>query len=1168
MKKPLIPVIAALFVFAMFLFVFKFVSDGGNDLEDLDQGQVIGGFTAENLYVDGSDRAMGARFISQDKGFIVDLLRIQSVPQGFIWVKSPPDSDRGEPHACEHLLLGKGKQGRYVAALEEMTLGNASAWTAQTNTVYHFNTLGGEDNFYETLEARLNALVNPDFTDEEIRREVAHLSVVENAEGELGFEEKGSVYTEMVSSFEGPGYPLWGGIGDMLYGKDHPLANSSGGHPDSMRAMVPAHMREFVAKTYRLPNMGIIISLPESFELEDVLVAMEGILDRVEPGKLESHFVGMNSLDLPPVTHAAPEGSVQVSSYASDNAEDPGEVLVAWPPRSGLSNFDRFMLEVFLDGFAGGPGTELYDLFINSETRRVDLGASAVWSYLSDDPGSPIFFGLDGLDNRNIDRRTLRRARGLIVEELHKLYELEPGSEELADFNDRVSSNLVQTCKYLDRALNSPPQFGFRRSGMAGNWQDIMAFLELDEGFRKSLVLAPHFAEAEKAMTAEQNYWRQLIDAWGLLEADPYVMGVHPDPTMITAARDAKAARLVAAVANTQEQFGEEDSQKALKKFRDEFDADTAELEAMYAEDVLPGFMDNPPMELDEQLQYETLQLTGGAEMVASTFENMSTSTLQIHFRLDVIPAEYLVYVPLLPSLMRGVGVEMDGERVEYDEMEKRLRAELLSYGANLDTNPETGRVELALSFGASQVDEIDRGLDWMRASLTAPLLDDDNLARLRDLLDQRLHRMRTRMQGSEESWVSDPAAAYRYQDDPLYLSAASFLTQTHQLLRLKWRFTEPSGEGERYLDEVERRGRDRDRGELAALLDQAPETGIEVDIAASLRASLIAVPDASLSEDWAELCNMIRRELAVPPAEAFGEIKEVLALVARAENARLSMVSNSRDRGEKLTAIESFLEDFSGKGKAEVQNYARHDYILQRYLDRSGLESPPTYAGLVNENTRNGTLLFSARVAEHWQADRESALGALTGRLFGGGGGHGFFMRTWATGLAYSNGFGYRENTGLTSYYAERCPDVAETLRFVVDVLEETELDTSHEDYSIAGMFGRSRAAAGYESRGQAMAADITDGFGPDRVRDFRGEVLNLRGWGELMPDMQDRLDEVYGSVLIGYGKPSSESPDGVFFLIGPETQFESLEAYIASVEEPQTVHRLYPRDFWLTEF
>src|SRR3712207_8568127 len=41
-------------------------------------------------------------------GFTIDLLQIQSVPQSFIWVKSFPVSDMGEPHTQEHLLIAKG----------------------------------------------------------------------------------------------------------------------------------------------------------------------------------------------------------------------------------------------------------------------------------------------------------------------------------------------------------------------------------------------------------------------------------------------------------------------------------------------------------------------------------------------------------------------------------------------------------------------------------------------------------------------------------------------------------------------------------------------------------------------------------------------------------------------------------------------------------------------------------------------------------------------------------------------------------------------------------------------------------------------------------------------------------------------------------------------------
>jgi hypothetical protein len=68
------------------------------------------------------------------------------------------------------------------------------------------------------------------------------------------------------------------------------------------------------------------------------------------------------------------------------------------------------------------------------------------------------------------------------------------------------------------------------------------------------------------------------------------------------------------------------------------------------------------------------------------------------------------------------------------------------------------------------------------------------------------------------------------------------------------------------------------------------------------------------------------------------------------------------------------------------------------------------------------------------------------------------------------------------------------------------------------------------------------------------------------LFEEMKSRMQNVYGTVLIGYGPPLAQSTDGYFFIIGPEKQFQSLEQYIATTESPETVYRLYPRDFWLT--
>ena len=97
-------------------------------------------------------------------------------------------------------------------------------------------------------------------------------------------------------------------------------------------------------------------------------------------------------------------------------------------------------------------------------------------------------------------------------------------------------------------------------------------------------------------------------------------------------------------------------------------------------------------------------------------------------------------------------------------------------------------------------------------------------------------------------------------------------------------------------------------------------------------------------------------------------------------------------------------------------------------------------------------------------------------------------------------------------------------------------------------------------------MAANLTDGVTPEKVRTFREEILKMKSDGDLYQKIKARMEAAYGPVLIGYGRPVSESKDGNFFLIGPEPQFKSLEKLIEMAESKQTVHRLYPRDFWLT--
>jgi hypothetical protein len=283
---------------------------GDEYLDSLKPDKKIHGFSVANVYENAAGKTMGARFISDRYGFIVDIMRIQSVPQAFFWVKTPPTSSKGEPHTCEHLLLGKGNRGRYVAALEDMSLGGSTAYTAQLKTCYHFNTIAGTGAFYDLLEAKLLALVRPDYTDEEIRREVCHLGVTENAEtGLLEIEEKGTVYTEMVSSFERPWYHYGSAMSRLIYGDAHPASYVSGGNPGDIRNCTAEDLRVFHRAYYHLANMGMIVSIPDDIPVEDFLKRTGGILQRCQPEPTASSAVGMGAYVMPE-PEPAPYGTV------------------------------------------------------------------------------------------------------------------------------------------------------------------------------------------------------------------------------------------------------------------------------------------------------------------------------------------------------------------------------------------------------------------------------------------------------------------------------------------------------------------------------------------------------------------------------------------------------------------------------------------------------------------------------------------------------------------------------------------------------------------------------------------------------------------------------------------------------------------------------------------
>ncbi len=1159
-------------------------------LETLQDGQKIHGFTARVVYLDGADKPMGARFISDKYGFIVDLMQIQSVPQGFFWIKTPPGSDKGESHTCEHLLLGKGNRGRFVSALEDMSLGNSTAFTAQVRTCYHFNTIAGGESFYDILEAKLMAFLNPDFTDEEIRREVCHIGVNKDPQtGKLSLEEKGTVYTEMVSAFEKPWYHYFSALSHMMYGDDHPLSNISGGIPAALRKLTPEDLWKFHKETYHLANMGIIVSIPDNIPIDTFLERLGIILENCQETPTKSDFIGIDSYPLPE-PKPAPLGAGQLVAYPSENEQDRGKMLFGWPADLDLNSRQYMMRDLFLSAFVNSQTSVLYNLFINSETRKIDLGGNEVWSWTPDYQGYPLIIGMEGLDNTNITETMIDSVRSMIIDEIQRVYDYADGSDELADFDREALSLLIRNRKSTDDYLNSPPMFGFRR-GPAGGWLNNVAALEKEDGFRKSLVRKELFDYADSLLASGSNIWKDVINYAHLLTAKPYSVGSYPDPALVTQMAEDKKARILGYIEQFKKRYGVEDEQEAIARYKEEFDEKTAELDAIAAGQKLPGFIDNPPLTLDDQLNYEIISLNGEIPMVASSFDNMKSSTVGIALRLDVVPESLLVYVPFLPDVLTEIGVYEDGKAIPYEKMKERLRKEILRMNASFDFGFRTGRVELVLSAAGSNREELINALEWMNKSLYSPYLHIDNLPRMRDLLDQGLVSLRNRMKRSEEDWVDVPAYAYRYQSNPLFLTTNTFLTQIHHAYRLRCMLTDPGNNDDQktlalFIDALDKYAAGKTREELVAFLEgliNSDETGVAgfaplpskmtetakdntIMVARAFMETLPAIPDANLHDDWAYLCRQTKADIMAAPSDAIASISHVLSLIRKADNARMFMISSTADREATMEQVKDFASRLDSEHKSVRQKYDDTPRIVARLNDRESITGRPVYVGLVHEGTNNGVVIGSARFSEPYDTSTASIMELLSGKMYSGGGPHGLFMRTWAAGLAYSNGYGIGQASGRASYYAERCPDVSETMRFVVSELENAEDDPGLTSYAVAQVFGSSRAASRYESRGRAMASDLADGNTPEKVAAFRRKVVEVGRMDNLYDELKKLMPKTYGQVLIGYGPPMAESDDGYFFLIGPEPQFESLEQYIETTEGKQPIYRLYPRDFWLT--
>lgn len=1126
---------------------------GPQALAGLKEGRVISGFVARSLYLNASDEPMGARFV-HSSGLPVDVLFFASVPKVSVYFKTLPVSDRGEPHTLEHLLFGKGRRGKHLKSLLAMRLADDTAGTYTDLTNYQFNTAAGLEDFYELLEHYLQALLKPDFTDEEIRREVANLEVVEEA-GRLRLEEKGTVYNEMISTMEKPGSANWYQLARMVFGEGHPLARNQGGEPEKMWDMTPEDIRRFHAANYRLgPNMAMIAALPLSWSAEEFLGRLGEILRRVEPAPPKRTYP-----KLPPF-EPFKEPEVRIGSFPSEDANVPQAVYFAWRPLPKLTKEEVVRISFLLDLAAGGETSYLYKDLIDQETRLWDSGATGVSGFIDNPPVSFPGVYVWGLPVSSIQPEPLGKLRSAILSRVRWMAELKTGSPELAEVAGKARSLIRSNRRVMLKFMDDPPHFGMRHSG--ADWHRHLDHLNAEPGFRKSVSLKEVFDRLLAEIDSGQNLWKEIAVRAGVLEM-PYVSAVRPDAELLRRQKEDKRARLAAREAELVGKFKTPDPQAALRRFGAEIQAKTEELEALDRQIPKPSFVRNPPLTLDE-VDYAVERLASGPKMVRTHFGQTPFTEVYLVFDLTRIPPEDLELLPLLSAALGDLGVRTrSGEVLDYAQAEERLRAEIYGVGVGDTSNPSTGRYELSVSASASSSEEVPKAVEWLENHLLRPNLAPDSARRLADVVRRKVKGYRNIFQLSEESWVAGTASALVYQDHPVYMALDSPFTVLRRLSRFLWRLEDPSPEEraglESELSEIGALAEMTDRPAVAKRLEKAPG-----EMGEYLRFELSYLPPDGWRKDLARLLRETREDLARPSSETLERLKGLLRNVLARKGVRVHILGRPENTARALGLVDELLRKLPER-PVQVGRPKRAPLVLRRLRERYPRLESPVHMALVADSAKTGAFSLSARGPMFDSGRRTDALDYLALQVFSGAGPHSFYSKTWSAGLAYGNGVSASPYSGRVQYYADRCPDLAQTMRFVAGLAARTPLDDPFlVQYALAGAFADYRGAMGFSSRGWALASDLEDGRTPEKIRKFKSLLLKVAQEKGALQAMGRRMPEVLGRVLVDYGREVSRAPGAVGFVVAPEELITKYEVYLKEQGEAGKLVRLYLRDFW----
>lgn len=1141
-------------------------------LPDLRRDQRVGDLRVRNLYSDAEGHVVGVKLSHEATGAPIYLFQIDTVPQVFMWVDTPAASNKGLAHALEHLLAGKGTTGRYVNLLRDMRLSRSAAATTDDFNLYSFSSGTGFKGFFEQFNSWLAALYKPDFSDLEAEREFYHIGVSFDAETEKDrLIEEGSVYDEMQS---GQGtYTYYFELNKRVFGDLNPFSFYGSGVPDAMRDVTPYEIRSFHVQHYRLgPTTGFIFAISPK---ESPITFLEGVsheLRAVTPPSAQQLSVVRTPSE--PKYPIQPSTSTEISifPFPSVNKADPGEVRFGWRPIRTDSQTDVRLLQLLFRVLADGDRSILYKSVIDSRSREYDSGAANIESlvFLGNSPFFPAeFIGLSGISGSRITVERVQQLRDRITAAIAKVAQLPDGSRELVDFNRLVAADAKARRRSERVWSKSAPRFGF---DYETEWKERLEYLEMDQSFVRSISDESVWKEVDHQLQSGKNIWRDLIQHFHLLKV-PYATASIPSPQLQEEIEKKRQERLVAKTRALMNQFATQDEQQALKQFEKQEDAKNKEIDEVGATVARPKFAENPPLTPDDDIRYKQFQVEG-VPVIASMFERAPTIDVGLAFDLRKIPQKYYKYLPILPACIDSLGLKTPESLIPFDELQAQVQAEAVEFVTNYDSNPSSRREELVIQTSTTTPVELKGTLALIQEMIGFGNLEVSNSARLRDVVTKRLWQEDAFNKDEDNDWFLNPAAAFRYQNDPLQLALSSVLTRAHWDNRLRWLLHAPvppaqiaalGDFADRFLSGVA----GASAKEIAGRLTLSDAKGLESELVEYWERNVQSFPEGDLPAGLRRLTKEVQEDLRTGPSKAMADIRDLrrIALNRDALNITLTLDPDAIDEVRPLLAeLVRSLPPGERLSNENTRTVFSKEPLMDNVRQRQhNSEDPfPWYIGLEDPSSGTANLAFYGDYPGYTNLDRGSLLQVLSAKLISGSGPLTVYTRTEEGGLAYSSSISSDAGLKMIRYYATKSPDVAALIELVNDVAAGIPRlhDPSLVDYALQKTFPLPRSMSSIADRGRGIARDIRDGNDPATVRRFYAGILKLRH----EPDLLDAITQValpsISPVLVN--NRFIERQRGArsqFFFVGPDRLLADAEVRL---HLPKLV-RVYPSDFWI---